>query len=73
MCSTYHNEILHMPRQLHCRDVCKILLCSVEYFLNQSTSNFGLTRGDSSFPFEFTYLYQSTIKIKQVYMLHNMI
>ena len=30
-----------MSRQLHCRDVCKILLWLVEYILNQSTANFG--------------------------------
>ena len=41
MCFTDHNGILHMSRQLHCRDVCKILLWSVEYILNQSTANFG--------------------------------
>ena len=27
--STDHNEILHTSRQLHCREVCKILLWSV--------------------------------------------
>ena len=36
-----HNEILHMPRQSHCRDMCKVSLWSVEYILNQSTANFG--------------------------------
>ena len=30
-----------MSRQLHCRDVSKILLWSVENSLNQSTANFG--------------------------------
>ena len=29
-----HNEIFHMSRQLHCRDMCKILLWSVEHILN---------------------------------------
>ena len=41
MCSTDHKEILHRSWQLHCRDVCKILLWSVEYILNQITTNFG--------------------------------
>ena len=31
MYSTDHNEILHTSRQLHCRDVCKISLWSVQY------------------------------------------
>ena len=30
-----------MPRQLHCRDVCRISLWSVVYVLNQSPANFG--------------------------------
>ena len=38
---TDHNDILHTSRQLHCRDVCTISLWSVEYILNQSTTNFG--------------------------------
>ena len=37
---TDHNEILHTSRQLHCRDVCKILLWSVVYILNWSIPNF---------------------------------
>ena len=41
ICLTDHNEILHMSQQLHCRDVCKILLWSVENILIQSTTNFG--------------------------------
>ena len=32
--STDHNEIFHTSRQLHCRDVCKISLSSVEHMLN---------------------------------------
>ena len=32
MIMTNHNEILHMSRQLHCRDVCKISLWSIELF-----------------------------------------
>ena len=39
MCLTDHNDILRTSRQLHCRDVYKISLWSVEYILNQSTSN----------------------------------
>ena len=39
ICSTEHNEILHTSRQLRCRDVCKILLWSVQHVLNQSTAN----------------------------------
>ena len=31
-----------MSQQLHCLDVHKISLWSVQYILNQSTSNFGL-------------------------------
>ena len=34
------NEILHTLRQLHCRDVCKMLLLSLENILNHSTANF---------------------------------
>ena len=41
MWSSDHNEILPTSRQLHCREVCKILLWSVQYILNQSTGNFG--------------------------------
>ena len=41
ICSTDHNEILHKSRQLHCRDMRKILLWSVEYIINQSTANCG--------------------------------
>ena len=41
MCLTDHNEILHTSRQLHCRDVYKILLWSVKYISNQSIVNFG--------------------------------
>ena len=33
---------MHSSRPLYCRNVCKILLWSVEYILNQSSSNFGL-------------------------------
>ena len=29
-----HNHILHMSRQCHCRDVCKISLWSLEYIRN---------------------------------------
>ena len=38
---TDHNEILHMSRHLHCREVCKIALWSVEYISNQSSVYFG--------------------------------
>ena len=38
---TDHNAILHTSRQLYCRDVCRILLSSVECILNQSTTKFG--------------------------------
>ena len=31
---TNHNKILHMPRQWHCCEVCKISLWSVKYILN---------------------------------------
>ena len=31
---TDHNESLHTSRQLHCRDVCKNSLRSVEHILN---------------------------------------
>ena len=41
ICSTNHNEILHTSQQYNCHDVCKILLWSVVYILNQSTANFG--------------------------------
>ena len=37
ICVTDHKEILHTSRQLRCRDVCKILLWSVERILNQRT------------------------------------
>ena len=40
MCATNHSEILHMPRQLHCYDVCKILLWSAEYVINKSITKF---------------------------------
>ena len=40
MSFTDHNEILHMSQQLHCCDVCKILLWSVEYILSQITAKF---------------------------------
>ena len=38
---TNHNGILHTSQQLHCRDVCTISLWSLEYILNQNTTNFG--------------------------------
>ena len=38
---TNHNDILHTSWQLHCRDVSTILLWSVVYIFNQSTTNFG--------------------------------
>ena len=41
MCSTDRKEILHMSRQLNCRDMCKILLWLGEYILKQSTAYFG--------------------------------
>ena len=34
--------ILHISRQLHCRELYQILLRSVEYILSDSTANFGL-------------------------------
>ena len=34
------NEILHKSRQLHCRDLGKILLWLVEHILNKYTQNF---------------------------------
>ena len=34
MCSTNHNEILHMSRQCNCRDLCKISLWLVKYISN---------------------------------------
>ena len=37
---TDHNKILHMSWQCNCRDVCKILLWSLEYVLNYSTPYF---------------------------------
>ena len=37
---TDHNDILHTSH-LHRRDLCRISLWSVEYILNQSTTNFG--------------------------------
>ena len=40
MYSFDHNEILHTSRQLHCRDVCKIPMWSLEHILNYSTPNF---------------------------------
>ena len=39
MCSTDHNEILHMSWQCYCRDVCKISFWSAEYVLNKSIAN----------------------------------
>ena len=39
-CATDHNGISHTSRQCHCCDVCKIPLWSVQYILNQTTSNF---------------------------------
>ena len=42
MCSIDHTKILHTSRQLHCRDVCKILFWLKEHIWNQSTSKFGL-------------------------------
>ena len=38
--SSTNIKILHMSQQCNCRDVCKILLWSVEHILNQSTPNF---------------------------------
>ena len=38
--STDHNENLHTSRQCNCRDMCKILLWSVEQILNYSPPNF---------------------------------
>ena len=32
--SSDHNEILHMPRQLHCLGMCKISLWLVKHVLN---------------------------------------
>ena len=34
ICSIYCNEILHTSRHVHCRDMCKISLWSVEHLLN---------------------------------------
>ena len=34
MYSTDHKEKLQMSRHLHCRDTCKIPLCSVEHISN---------------------------------------
>ena len=39
-CLADHNAILHTPWQLYCRDVCKIMLGSVEHILNQTTEIF---------------------------------
>ena len=39
ICTTDHNRILHTSRQLHCCDVCKISLWSVEYAQNNSITN----------------------------------
>ena len=41
MCLIDHSEILHTSWQLHCPDMCKISLWSIEYNLNQSTAKFG--------------------------------
>ena len=35
-----HNANWHTSQQLHCRDMCKILLLSVVHIVNQSTLNF---------------------------------
>ena len=40
MCSTNHNEVLHMPHQYYCRDVCKISLWSAEYAMNPCIAKF---------------------------------
>ena len=40
ICSTDHNKILHLSRQLHCHDVCKILLWSAKYVMKKSNTNF---------------------------------
>ena len=40
MSSNNQNEISHTSRQCNCRDMCKILLWSVEYILNYGTPNF---------------------------------
>ena len=40
MCSTDHNEILHMSRQYYCRDKWKNLLRLAEYLMNKSITNF---------------------------------
>ena len=37
---TDHNEILHTPGQCYCRDVCTIMLWSVESVMNKSISKF---------------------------------
>ena len=39
-CSVDRNRIFYTSRQLHCRDVCKIQLWSVDHILYQSTPNF---------------------------------
>ena len=39
-CSTNHKEILHTSRQLHCCDVCKILLWLAEHVMNKSITKF---------------------------------
>ena len=40
-CNSQGQLQIMLKGQLHCHDVCKILLWSVEYILNQSTANFG--------------------------------
>ena len=39
-CSTNHKEILHTSRQLHCCDMCKILLWLAEHVMNKSITKF---------------------------------
>ena len=39
-CSAEHNKMLHTSRQCYCRDVCKILLWSVDQTLNHSITKF---------------------------------
>ena len=40
ICSTDLKEILHTPRQLHCRDVCKFSLWSAENIMNKAITSF---------------------------------
>ena len=37
---TNHNKILHTSGQLHCRDMCKIMLWSVEYIFKPQQCKF---------------------------------